>query len=71
MFFIADKSLALTQHVNADNGPPLIYFHNFQDLHMHAISPVQQAGRKAYIQQIEILHYIDFDRKKEDLNTVV
>ncbi len=25
IFFIADKSLALTQHVNADNGPPLIY----------------------------------------------
>ncbi len=26
---------------------------------------------KAYIQQIEILHYIDFARKKDDLNTVV
>ncbi len=26
---------------------------------------------KAYIQQIEILHYIDFVRKKDDLNTVV
>ncbi len=41
---------------------------------MHAMSPVQQAGleyRKAYIQQIEILHYIDFVRNKEDLNTVV
>ncbi len=27
--------------------------------------------RKAYIQQIEILHYIDCVRKKDDLNTVV
>ncbi len=38
------------------------------------MSPVQQASleyRKAYIQQIEILHYIDFVRKKDDLNTVV
>ncbi len=26
-FFIADKSLTLTQHVNADNGPPLIYIY--------------------------------------------
>ncbi len=37
-------------------------------------SPVQQASLeygKAYIQQIEILHYIDFVRKKDDLNTVV
>ncbi len=36
--------------------------------------PVQQASLeygKAYIQQIEILHYIDFVRKKDDLNTVV
>ncbi len=33
---------------------------------MHVMSPVQQAVleyRKAYIQQIEILHYIDFVRK--------
>ncbi len=38
------------------------------------MSPVQQASlniEKAYIQQIEILHYIDFVRKKYDLNTVV
>ncbi len=27
--------------------------------------------RKAHIQQIEILHYIDFVKKKDDLNTVV
>ncbi len=36
--------------------------------------PVQQASLeygKAYIQQIEILHYIDFVKKKDDLNTVV
>ncbi len=26
---------------------------------------------KAYIQQIEILNYIDFVRKKDDLNTAV
>ncbi len=41
---------------------------------MHVMSPVQQASleyRKAYFQQIEILHYIDFVRKKYDLNTVV
>ncbi len=41
---------------------------------MHLMSPVQQASLeygKAYIQQIEILHYIDFVRKKDDLNTVV
>ncbi len=40
---------------------------------MHVMSPVQQASLeygKAYI-QIEILHYIDFVRKKYDLNTVV
>ncbi len=33
----------------------------------------QQASleyRKAYIQQIEILHYIDFVKKKYDLNTM-
>jgi hypothetical protein len=38
------------------------------------MSPVQQASLeygKAYIQQLEILHYIDFVRKKYDLNTVV
>ncbi len=41
---------------------------------MHVMSPVQQASLeygKAYIQQIEILHYIDFVKKKYDLNTVV
>ncbi len=41
---------------------------------MHVMSPVQQASLeygKAYIQQIEILHYIDFVRKKDDLNNVV
>ncbi len=41
---------------------------------MHVMSPVQQASLeygKAYIQQIEILHYIDFVRRKDDLNTVV
>ncbi len=41
---------------------------------MHVMSPVQQASLeygKAHIQQIEILHYIDFVRKKDDLNTVV
>ncbi len=27
--------------------------------------------RKAYSQQIEILQYIDFVKKKDDLNTVV
>ncbi len=26
---------------------------------------------KAYIQQIEILHYIDFVKKNDDLSTVV
>ncbi len=50
-------------------------FHNFQDLHMHDVmSPVQQASLeygKAYILQIEILHYINFVRKKEDVNTCV
>ncbi len=38
---------------------------------MHVMFPVQQASleyRKAYFQQIEILHYIDFVRKKDDLN---
>ncbi len=38
------------------------------------MSPVQQASMqygKAYIQQIEIFKYIDFVRKKDDLNTVV
>ncbi len=48
-----------------------IYFYNFHDSHMHVI--VQQARLeygKAYIQQIAILHYTDFVRKKDDLNTV-
>ncbi len=39
---------------------------------MHVMSPVQQASLeygKAYIQQIDILHYIDFVKKKDDLNT--
>ncbi len=52
----------------------LTYFHNFHDSHMHVMSPVQQASLeygKAYILQIEILHYIDFVKKKYDLNTVV
>ncbi len=37
-------------------------------------SSVQQASLeygKAYIQQIGILHYIDFVKKQDDLNTVV
>ncbi len=41
---------------------------------MHVMSPVQQANLeygRAYILQIEILHYIDFVKKKDDLNTVV
>ncbi len=41
---------------------------------MHVMSPEQQASLeygKSYIQQIEILHYIDFVKKKDDLNTVV
>ncbi len=41
---------------------------------MHMMSPVQQASLeygRAYIQQIEILHYIDFVRNKYVLNTVV
>ncbi len=41
---------------------------------MYGMSPVQQASLeygKAYIQQIEILHYIYFVKKKDDLNTVV
>ncbi len=41
---------------------------------MHVMTTVKQASleyRKAYIQQIEILHYMDFLRKKDDLNTVV
>ncbi len=41
---------------------------------MHVMSSVQQASLeygKAYTQQIEILHYIDFVKKKDDLNTVV
>ncbi len=41
---------------------------------MHVMSQVQQASleyRKDYIQQIEILHYIDFVRTKYDLNTIV
>ncbi len=36
---------------------------------MHVMSPVQQASLeygKAYIQQIEILHYIDFVKKAEN-----
>ncbi len=36
-------------------------------LHVH----VMRCSRRAYIQQIEILHYIDFVKKKDDLNTVV
>ncbi len=53
---------------------PYIYFHKFHDLHIHVMSPVLQASleyRKAYIQHIEILHYIDFVKKKDDLITVV
>ncbi len=41
---------------------------------MRVMFPVPQASLeygKTYIQQIEILHYIDFVRKKYDLNTVV
>ncbi len=40
---------------------------------MHVMFPVQQASLeygKAYNRQIEILHYIDFVRKK-DLNNIV
>ncbi len=40
-------------------------------LQTYVMSPVQQASLehgKAYIQQIEILHYIDFVKKKDDLN---
>ncbi len=40
----------------------------------HACDEVQQTSleyRKDYIQQIEILHYIDFVKIKDDLNTVV
>ncbi len=40
----------------------------------HACDEVQQVSSeygKAYIQQIEILHYIDFVMKKDDLNTDV
>ncbi len=38
------------------------------------MSPVQQARFEYgifYFQQIEILHYIDFVKKKDDLNPVV
>ncbi len=38
------------------------------------MSPVQQASLeygKAYILQIEILHYTDIVKKKDDLNTVL
>ncbi len=41
---------------------------------MHVMSPVQQASLEngtAYIQQIYILHYVDFVKKKDVLNTVV
>ncbi len=41
---------------------------------MHVMSPAQLASLeygKDDIQQIEILHYIDFVRKKDDLNTIV
>ncbi len=41
---------------------------------MHVMSLVQQASLeygKDYFQQIEILHYIDFVKKKDDLNIVV
>ncbi len=41
---------------------------------MHVMSPVQQASLeygKAYTQRMEILHYIDFVRKKYDMNTIV
>ncbi len=40
----------------------------------HVCDEVQQTSLeygKDYIQQIEILHYIDFVKKKDDLNTVV
>ncbi len=40
----------------------------------HACDEVQQVSSeygKAYIHQTEILHYIDFVKKKYDLNTVV
>ncbi len=41
---------------------------------MHVMSPVLQASLeygKAYILHIDILHYIDLVKKKDDLNTVV
>ncbi len=41
---------------------------------MHVMSPVQQASLeygKAYIQQIEILHYIDFVKKKKMIWTLL
>ncbi len=40
---------------------------------MHVMSPVLQASLEygKDILQIEILHYIDFVKKKDDLNTVV
>ncbi len=37
---------------------------------MHVMSPVQQVSLKygkAYIQQIEILHYIDFVSNKDNI----
>ncbi len=52
---------------------PWFIFINFTT-RTHVMSPVLQASLeygKAYILQIEILHYIDFVKKKDDLNTVV
>ncbi len=31
----ADKSLALTQHINADNGPPLIYIYIYVCMYVY------------------------------------
>ncbi len=38
---------------------------------MHVMGKASLEYGKAYIQQIEILRYIDFVRKKDDLNTVM
>ncbi len=43
IFFLSpDKSLTLTQHVNADNGPPLIYIYTVSQKseYTHHISAV-------------------------------
>ncbi len=59
-FFIADKSLTLTQHVNADNGPPLIYIYTVYIIHytftQFTFMHLADAFIQSNLQCIQVIH---------------